>query len=92
MADTPVGWWQVLSVFVLELLARIIALGSLFWVPFRDCRWNYFEVMSGLWTGKGQVHWWRQTGGEVGLLLVVILRELIVKICELLRKKCNYCS
>ena len=36
---------QVLSVFVMELVARMIALGRLFWVPFRDCRWNYFEVL-----------------------------------------------
>lgn len=34
----------VLSVFTVELLARVLAQGRLFWVPFETCRWNYFEV------------------------------------------------
>jgi hypothetical protein len=35
----------VLSVFAVELLARMVALGVFFWLPFQDCKWNYFEVL-----------------------------------------------
>jgi hypothetical protein len=36
----------ILSVFIVELFAHMVALGRFFWVPFKSCRWNYFEVSS----------------------------------------------
>jgi hypothetical protein len=57
---------QVLSVFLLELLARTIALGWYFWTPVKDCRWNYFEVLRGVW-----VLLWQEPGFGVGVGLRV---------------------
>ena len=37
---------SVLAVFTAELAARVVARGRLFWTPFAECRWNYFEVPS----------------------------------------------
>jgi hypothetical protein len=34
----------VLSIFTIELAARMVALGRFFWIPLNSCRWNYFEV------------------------------------------------
>ena len=36
----------VLSIFAIELLARMVAHGHFFWVPIKACGWNYFEVSS----------------------------------------------